>query len=39
MAWQDFAPFTSSHIAAIRYDKDQLLLDVAFPNSTRSPSY
>ncbi len=39
MAWQDFAPFTSSNIAAIRYDEDQLLLEVEFLNSTRYHYY
>ena len=35
MAWHDFVPFTSSNIAAIRYDEEQLLLEVEFLNSTR----
>lgn len=39
MAWQDFAPFTSSNIAAIRYDEDQLLLEIEFLNSTRYHYY
>lgn len=39
MAWQDFAPFTSSNIAAIRYDEDQLMLEVEFLNGTRYHYY
>ncbi|MDQ0008273.1 hypothetical protein J2T07_000432 [Luteibacter jiangsuensis] len=39
MAWQNFAPFTSSNIAAIRYDEDQLLLEIEFLNSTRYHYY
>lgn len=35
MAWQEFAPFTSSNIAAIRYDEDQMLLEVEFLNGSR----
>lgn len=32
MAWDEFPPFTSSNIQAIRYDADQLLLEVTFNN-------
>lgn len=39
MAWHEFAPFTSSNIAAIRYDEDHLLLEVEFLNSTRYHYY
>jgi KTSC domain len=39
MAWHEFAPFTSSNIAAIRYDEDQLLLEVEFLNGTRYHYY
>jgi len=39
MALQDFAPFSSSNIAAIRYDEEQLLLEVEFLNSTRYHYY
>lgn len=39
MALKEFAPFTSSNIAAIRYDEDQLLLEVEFLNSTRYHYY
>jgi uncharacterized protein len=39
MAWQDFAPFTSSNLAAIRYDPEQLLLEVEFLNSSRYHYY
>ncbi|MCF4166652.1 KTSC domain-containing protein [Zavarzinia compransoris] len=39
MAWQEFAPFTSSNIAAIRYDAEQLLLEVEFHNGGRYHYY
>lgn len=32
MAWDDFPAFTSSNIQAIRYDADQMLLEVTFNN-------
>jgi uncharacterized protein len=32
VAWRDFAPFTSSNVASIRYDEDQSLLEVTFHN-------
>ncbi|MDT8758749.1 KTSC domain-containing protein [Sphingomonas psychrotolerans] len=35
MAWQDFAPFTSSTVAAARYDAEQLLLEIEFHNGGR----
>lgn len=35
MAWQEFAPFTSSNVAAARYDSDQSLLEVEFHNGGR----
>jgi hypothetical protein len=35
MAWQEFAPFTSSNVAAARYDNEQLLLEVEFHNGGR----
>lgn len=34
MAWHEFAPFTSSNIAAIRYEENQLLLEVEFLNGS-----
>lgn len=39
MAWHEFAPFASSNIAAIRYDEDQLLLEVEFLNGSRYHYY
>lgn len=39
MAWQEFNPFTSSNLAAIRYDEDQLLLEVEFLNGGRYNYY
>lgn len=39
MAWQEFNPFTSSNLAAIRYDEDQLLLEVEFLNGGRYHYY
>jgi len=39
MSWQEFAPFTSSNIAAIRYDEEQLLLEVEFLNGSRYHYY
>lgn len=39
MAWQEFNPFTSSNLAAIRYDVDQLLLEVEFLNGGRYHYY
>lgn len=32
MAWRDFSPFTSSNVAAIRYDPEQSVLEVEFHN-------
>lgn len=39
MAWYEFAPFTSSNVAAIRYDEDQLLLEIEFLNGGRYHYY
>jgi len=39
MAWQEFTPFTSSNIAAARYDPEQLLLEVQFLNGSRYHYY
>jgi hypothetical protein len=39
MAWRDFAPFTSSNVAAIRYDSEQSLLEVEFLNGARYQYY
>ncbi|MDJ0276285.1 KTSC domain-containing protein [Sphingomonas sp. 2R-10] len=39
MAWQEFNPFTSSNLAAIRYDEDHLLLEVEFLNGGRYHYY
>ncbi len=39
MALNEFAPFTSSNIAAIRYEEDQLLLEVEFLNGSRYHYY
>lgn len=39
MTWQDFTPFTSSNIAAIRYDAEQSLLEVEFLNGGRYHYY
>lgn len=39
MPWHEFAPFTSSNVAAIRYDEDQLLLEVEFLNGGRYHYY
>lgn len=39
MAWHVFAPFTSSNIAAIRYEEDQLLLEIEFLNGSRYHYY
>ena len=39
MAWYEFAPFTSSNIAKISYDEDQLLLEVEFHNGGRYQYY
>ena len=39
MSWYEFAPFTSSNIAAIRYDEDQLLLEIEFLNGSRYHYY
>lgn len=39
MAWHEFAPFTSSNIAAIRYDNVQQLLEVEFLNGARYQYY
>lgn len=35
MAWQELNPFTSSNIAAIRYDEEQAMLEVEFSNGSR----
>jgi hypothetical protein len=35
MAWQEFAPFTSSNIAAARYDPGSLVVEVEFHNGGR----
>lgn len=32
MAWEEFPPFTSSNIAELRYDGDQLVLEIVFHN-------
>ncbi|WP_204361113.1 KTSC domain-containing protein [Achromobacter insolitus] len=39
MAWRDFSPFTSSNVAAIRYDSEQSLLEVEFLNGGRYQYY
>ncbi len=39
MGWHEFAPFTSSNIAAIRYEEDELLLEVEFLNGGRYQYY
>ena len=39
MAMHEFAGFTSSNIAAIRYDDEQLLLEVEFLNGSRYHYY
>lgn len=39
MAWYEFTPFTSSNVAAIRYDEDQLLLEIEFLNGGRYHYY
>jgi hypothetical protein len=39
MAWYEFNAFTSSNIAAIRYDEDQLLLEIEFLNGGRYHYY
>ncbi|MDV3509183.1 KTSC domain-containing protein [Stenotrophomonas sp. C4297] len=39
MAWYEFVPFTSSNIAKISYDEDQLLLEVEFHNGGRYQYY
>ncbi len=39
MAWKEFAPFTSSNVAAVRYDSEQLLLEVEFHNGGRYHYY
>lgn len=39
MAWRDFSPFTSSNVAAIRYDPEQSLLEVEFLNGARYQYY
>ena len=35
MAWHVFAPFTSSNVAAVRFDRDRSLLEVQFHNGSR----
>lgn len=32
MAWKDFSPFSSSNIAAVRYEEEQSILEVIFLN-------
>jgi hypothetical protein len=32
MAWHEFAPFSSSNIASIRYDDERAILEVVFLN-------
>lgn len=39
MSWNEFAPFTSSNIAAVRYDAEQGLLEVEFLNGGRYQYY
>lgn len=39
MAWHEFAPFTSSNVASVRYDAEQLLLEVEFHNGSRYHYY
>lgn len=39
MAWQEFTPFTSSNVAAIRYDAEHGLLEVEFLNGGRYQYY
>lgn len=39
MAWHEFAPFTSSNVAAARYDPEQSLLEVEFHNGGRYHYY
>jgi len=39
MAWQEFPPFTSSNVAAIRYEPEQSLLEVEFLNGSRYQYY
>lgn len=39
MAWHDFSPFSSSNVAAVRYDADQSLLEVEFHNGGRYHYY
>ena len=39
MVWQEFARFTSSNIASIRYDEERLLLEVEFLNGSRYHYY
>lgn len=35
MAWEEFAPFTSSNIAAARYDPESMVVEVEFHNGGR----
>ncbi len=39
MAWKEFAPFTSSNVASVRYDSEQNLLEVEFLNGGRYHYY
>jgi hypothetical protein len=39
MAWREFPSFTSSNVAAIRYDPEQSLLEVEFLNGGRYQYY
>ncbi|MCK5845054.1 MAG: KTSC domain-containing protein [Victivallales bacterium] len=39
MAWREFAPFTSSNLAQVRYDPEGLLLEVEFHNGGRYHYY
>lgn len=32
MAWEEFPPFTSSNIESMRYDGEQMVLEVVFHN-------
>jgi hypothetical protein len=39
MAWHEFAPFTSTNVAAARYDPDSMILEVEFHNGGRYHYY
>lgn len=39
MVWREFPAFTSSNVAAIRYDPEQSLLEVEFLNGGRYQYY